>query len=172
MKTTNDNSRCLLLTDPTACVTYLAEISGEWPSMRIIRNIKPEGIRCPVSCYPYSEDTLIVTDVDQQSPAVHFVVIEEEARKIFSFQNNHFSFKFPFDVWESNGSVFVTDNERHCVFNIDVEEGSMAQVIGVYDDAGEEDGPIEIAKLSHPSGIAVRGSVIYIADHPREYQLR
>ena len=46
----------------------------------------------------------------------------------------------------------------------------MAPVIGVYDDAGEEDGPIEVAKLSHPSGIAVRGSVIYIAEHPREYQ--
>ena len=112
-------------------------------------------------------DTLIVTDVDQQSPAIHFVTVEEEeARKIFSFQNNHFNFKLPFGTYESNGSVFVTDNERHCVFNVDVEAGSMAPVTGVYDDAGEEDGPIEIAKLSHPSGIAVRGSVIYIAEHP------
>ena len=171
VKTKNDNSERLLLTDPRACVLYLAEISEEWTSMRILQNIKAEGIRCPVSCYPYSQDTLIVTDVDQQSPAVHFVAIEEEeARKIFSFQNNHFSFKFSFDICESNGSVFVTDNERHCVFNLDVEAGSMAPVIGVYDDAREEDGPIETAKLSHPSGIAVRGSVIYIAEHPREYQ--
>ena len=66
--------------------------------------------------------------------------------------------------------MFVTNNERHCVFNLDVEAGSMAPVTGVYEDAGEEDGPKEIAKLSHPSGIAVRGSVIYIAEHPREYQ--
>ena len=137
--------------------------------MRILRNIKADGIRYPVSCYPYSKDTLIVTDVDQQSPAVHFITIEE-ARKLFSFENNHFSFKFPFDICELNGSVFVTDNERHCVFNLDVEAGSMAPVIGMYNDAGEEDGPIEIAKLSHPSGIAVRGSVIYVAEHPREYQ--
>ena len=105
--------------------------------------------------------------MNQQSPAVHFVTIEE-ARKLFSFENNHFSFKFPFDICELNGSVFVTDNERHCVFNLDVEAGSMAPVIGMYD-AGE-DGPIEIAKLSHPSGIAVRVSVIYVAEHPREYQ--
>ena len=55
----------------------------------------------------------------------------------FSFQNNHFSFKFPFDICESNGSVFVTDNEKHCVFNLDVDAGSMAPVISVYDDAGE-----------------------------------
>ena len=109
--------------------------------------------------------------MDQQSSAVHFVTTEEEeARKIFLFQNNPFSFNFPFDICESNGSVFVTDNERHCVFNLDVEAGSMAPVIGVYDDAGAEDGPIEIIKLSHPGGIAVRGSVIYIAEHPREYQ--
>ena len=139
--------------------------------MRLIRNKKAEGIRYPVSCYPYSQDTLIATDADQQSPAFHFVTIEEEeARKIFSFQNNHFSFKFPFDICKSKRSVFVTDNEMHCVSNLDVEAGSMAPVIGVYDDAGEEDGPIEIAKVSHPSGIAVRGSVIYIAEHPREYQ--
>ena len=171
VKTKNDNSRRLLLTDPTASVIYLAEISEEWTSMRILRNIKADGIRYPVSCYPYSQDTLIVTDVDQQSPAVHFVTIEEEeARKLFFFENNHFSFKLPFDICELNGSVFVTDNERHCVFNLDVEAGSMAPVIGMYNDAGEEDGPIEIAKLSHPNGIAVRGSVIYVAEHPREYQ--
>ena len=66
--------------------------------------------------------------------------------------------------------MFVIDNERHCFFNLDVEAGSMAPVIGVYDYAGEEDGPIEIASLSYPSSIAVRGSVIYIAEHPREYQ--
>ena len=128
--------------------------------MRTIRKIKAEGIRYPASCYPYSQDTLIVTDVDQQSPAVHFVTIEEDAGKIFSFQNSHFSFKFSFGLCESNRSMFVTDNEMHCVFNLDGEAGSMAPVIGVYDDAGEEDGPIEIAKLSHPSSIAVRGYVI------------
>ena len=72
--------------------------------MRIIRNIKAEIIRYPASCYPYSQDTLIVTDVGQQSRAVHFVTIEEEARRIFSFQNNHFSFKFPFDICKSKGS--------------------------------------------------------------------
>ena len=107
--------------------------------MRILSNMKAEGInRYPVSCYPYSQDTLIVTYVDQQSPAIHFVTTEEkEARKIFSFQNNHFSFKFPFDICELNGSLFVTDNERHCVHSLDVKEGSLASVIGVYDDAGD-----------------------------------
>ena len=59
---------------------------------------------------------------------------------------------------------------RSTAFNPDVEAGSMAPVIGLYDDAGKEDGPLEIAKLSRPSGIAVRGSVIYIAEHPRECQ--
>ena len=101
VKAKNDNSRRLLLTDPTASVIHLAEISEEWTSMRILRNIKADGIRYPVSCYPYSQDTLIVTDVDQQSPAVHFVTTEEEeARKLFSFENNHFSFKLPVE-WVS-----------------------------------------------------------------------
>ena len=95
---------------------------------------------------------------------------KKKPERYFHFKIITLDFKFPFDICESNGSVFVTDNERHCVFNLDVEAGSMAPVIGVYDDAGEEDGPIEIAKLSHPCGTVVRGSVIYIAEHPRECQ--
>ena len=46
----------------------------------------------------------------------------------------------------------------------------MAAVFGVYDDEGEEDGPVEHAKLSYPSGFASRGSVTYIGEHPRELQ--
>ena len=46
--------------------------------MDIHENYTKEGIRYAVFCYPYSQDTLIGTDVDQQSPAVHFVTIEEE----------------------------------------------------------------------------------------------
>ena len=170
IKTRGDDSRRLLLTDPKASAIFLGEISEDWTVLRILRNIKVVDIKLPVSCFIYTQDTLIVTDVDEQTPAVHFVTIEAEARKIFSFSNPHLSFKFPFDICESNGHIFVSDNERHCVFELDITSRSMAPVFGVYDDEGEEDGPVEHAKLSYPSGLASRGSVIYIGEHPREFQ--
>ena len=113
---------------------------------------------------------MIVTDVDEQTPAVHFVTIEAEARKIFSFSNRHLSFKFPYDICESSGYIFVRDNESHCVFELDLTSNSMAPVFGVYDNEGEEDGPVEHAKFSYPSRLSSRGSVIYIGEHPREFQ--
>ena len=102
--------------------------------------------------------------------AVHFVTIEAEARKMFSFSNRHLSFKFPFDICESNGHTFLSDNERHCVLELDLTSRSMAPGFGVYHDEGAEDGLVEHAKLSYPSGLASRGSVIYIGEHPMEFQ--
>ena len=46
----------------------------------------------------------------------------------------------------------------------------MAPVFRVYGDEGEEDDPLEHAKLSYPSGFASRGSVIYTGEHARELQ--
>ena len=165
INTRGDDSRRLLLTDPEASAIFLGEISEDWT---VLRNIKVEDIKLHISFFIYTQDTLIVSHVDDQTPAVHFVTIEAEARKIFSFR--HLSFTFPFDICESNGHIFVSDNERHCVFELDLISRSMTLVFGVYDDEGEEDGPVEYAKLSYPSGLASKGSVIYIGEHPREIQ--
>ena len=43
-------------------------------------------------------------------------------------------------------------------------------VIGSYSTERKEDGPLDKAKLSCPAGIASRSEVIYIAEHPPDYQ--
>ena len=43
-------------------------------------------------------------------------------------------------------------------------------MVGSYDTEGQEDDPSDKATLSHPAGIASRGDVIYIAEHPPNYQ--
>ena len=42
-------------------------------------------------------------------------------------------------------------------------------VIGSYDTERQEDRPLDKATLSHPAGIASRGDVIYITEHPPNY---
>ena len=86
------------------------------------------------------------------------------------FKNNNVSFNFPCDICESNGSFFVSDNERHCLFKLDIQSRTMYLAIGCYDNEGQDDGPMAIATLSCPSGITSQGSTIYVAEHPREYQ--
>ena len=60
----------------------------------------------------------------------------------------------------------MNDNERHCVYKLDLTSRSMAPVFGVYGDEGKENGPVKHSKLSYPSGFASRCSVIYIGKHP------
>ena len=129
-------------------------------------NFQPDCIKVSVSCFLYSRYALIDTDVDQQSPALNFITFEEQIGQ-FSFHNPSSSFKFPFYICESNGSLFVADNERHYVFKPDVGTRSMTPVVGVYDQEGKEDVPAEIAS---PSRITSSGFVIYIAEHSREYE--
>ena len=80
-KTRGDVCRHLLLTDPKASAIFLGEISEDWTVLWILRNIKVKDIKLPVSCFIYTQHTSIVTDVDEHTPAVHFVTIEAEATK-------------------------------------------------------------------------------------------
>ena len=114
-----------LVIDPTSSVVYLTEVSEDWGSMRILRDIKPPCVQLPVSCYPYLQDTLIMTDINKDSPTVFFVTIDEDVHSEFTFKNNNVSFKYPFNICESNESFFVSDNERHCLFKLDIQSGTM-----------------------------------------------
>ena len=83
--------RRFFVTDPTSSVVYLTEISEDWGSMRILHDIKPPCVQLPVFCYPYSQDTLIMTDVNKDTPAVHFVTIDEvnSLSRTMSASNSH-----------------------------------------------------------------------------------
>ena len=65
---------------------------------------------------------------------------------------------------------FVSDNERHCLFEVHIQSRTMDLAIGCCDNEGQDDGPVATATLPCPSGITSRGSTIYVAEHPREYQ--
>ena len=113
-----ENSRRILLTDQRASTIHLGKISEDLTFLGIIRRFQPHGIKVLVFGFVCSQDALAITDVDQQSPpAVDFITVENDSEKI-SFHSPKFSFKFPFDICQSNGFLFVIDNERHCDFKL------------------------------------------------------
>ena len=60
--------------------------------------------------------------------------------------------------------------QKHCVYQLDIANKTFRPVIGSYDTEGQKDGPSDKATLSHPAGIVSRGDVIYIVEHPPNYQ--
>ena len=56
------------------------------------------------------------------------------------------------------------------MYQLDIANKTFRPVIGSYDTEGQEDDSSDKVTLSHPAGIASRGDVIYIAEHPPNYQ--
>ena len=101
---------------------------------------------------------------------VKFLTVDEEIKVEYSFHNTDFSIGFPFGICEATNGLYVADYAKHCVYQLDIANKTFRPVIGSYDTEGQEDSPSDKATLSHPAGIASRGDVIYIAEHPPNYQ--
>ena len=86
---------------------------------------------------------------------------------VSEFEGN---FEFPFAIVESVEGIFVSDARKHCVYQIDAQINSVTPAIGLHERSGEDDGPLNTAKLRSPTGLASRGSRIYIGEHPDEIQ--
>ena len=86
---------------------------------------------------------------------------------VSEFEGN---FEFPFAIVESVEGIFVSDTGKHCVYQIDAHNNSVTPAIGLHERSGEDDGPLNTAKLRSPTGLASRGSRIYIGEHPDEIQ--
>ena len=99
-----------------------------------------------------------------------FKVIEDAAtRKAFSLDGAS-GIKFPFGLCEVDGEVHFSDHLRHYIYKINFSEQSVSLALGIEDDPGQTDGPIESVKLCYPAGLAARGACLYIAEHPSEIQ--
>ena len=68
---------------------------------------------------------------------------------------------------ELQWKLFVSETGKHCV---DAQNNSVTPAIGLHEGSGEDDGPLNTAKLRSPTGLASRGSRIHIGEHPDEIQ--
>ena len=98
------------------------------------------------------------------------MTVDDEIKVEYSFHNTDFSIGFPFGICEATNGIYVADYAKHCVYQLDIANKTFRPVIGSYDTEGQEDSPSDKATLSHPAGIASRGDVIHIVEHPPNYQ--
>ena len=68
------------------------------------------------------------------------------------------NFEFPFATVESVEGSFVSDTGKHCVYQTDAQNNSVTPAIGLHERSGEDDGPLNTAKLRSPTGLASIGS--------------
>ena len=73
------------------------------------------------------------------------------------------SLNSPWDVLKDGNSLYVAMAGRHQIWRLDLASGEVGAWIG----SGREDiadGPAEESELAQPSGLALAGGVLYIAD--------
>ena len=95
-----------------------------------------------------------------------FLTVDDEIKVEYSFHNTDFSIGFPFGICEATNGIYVADYAKHFVYQLDIANKTFRP----YDTEGQEDSPSDKATLSHPAGIASRGDVTYMAEHPPNYQ--
>ena len=66
---------------------------------------------------------------------------------------------------DDNGDVYVFDNGHHCVYVFN-HQGTMICTIGTAGSSGSGDG-----QFYNPTGIAIRGDVLYVADQNKEHSV-
>ena len=86
---------------------------------------------------------------------------------VSEFEGN---FEFPFVTVESVDGIFVSDTGKHCVYQIDAQNNIVTPAIGLHERRGEDDGPLNTAKLRSPTSLASRSSRIHIGEHTDEIQ--
>ena len=87
----------------------------------------------------------------------------------FWFQNLKVILNFPLQLL-NQWKAFCLDTGKHCVYQIDAKNKSVTPATGLHERSEEDDGPLNTAKPRSPTGLASRGSQIYIGEHPDEIQ--
>ena len=47
----------------------------------------------------------------------------------------------------------MSDYEKHCLFELDIAQGTFTPVAGKYETEGQTDGSLDKATLSHPAAL-------------------
>ena len=66
--------------------------------------------------------------------------------------------------------IFVSDTGKQYFYQIDGQKNNVTPAIGLHERRGEDDDPLNTAKLRSPTGLASRGSQIYFVVHPDKIQ--
>ena len=80
-------------------------------------------------------------------------------------------FDFPRFLAISDTSLYVSDDQNHAIRVVNTGTGAVTTLAGVKGTSGTDDGTGTNAKFSSPSGLAISGAILYVADH-RNHAIR
>ena len=87
--------------------------------LTLTKKISPDGIKRPICCHQFSQDSVIVTSVPDPfsngDGSVVFVTVNGDTKVDFSFSNIDYCFSFPFGICESMDLIYVSDYGKHCL---------------------------------------------------------
>ena len=153
----------------------MTKISEDFTVLSIIRKIVTHEIERSICCFRFTPDALNGTCVSRHltndGTGIKFLTVDDEIKVEYYSTTlilvSDFRLEFVKPLMEY---IYVADYAKHCVYQLDIANKTFRPVVGSYDTEGQEDGPSDKATLSHPAGIVSRGDVIYIAEHPPNYQ--
>ena len=163
----------ILITDPKHSVIYLAELSPDLHSLEVLQIIRCNEIRKPIDCIPVNCQNqvlkqLLVSDADPLKPSLHLLDVYNDIKYNCSISDP--SMKFPFGLCDTSNLILLSDPKAHCLFKVDINCRTVISLVGEEENECRNDGPLETAKLSSPTGVACRSDAVYIAEHPKEFQ--
>ena len=136
-------------------LSFSGKFLRNFKSITLYRRIQSESDLKPVDCLYYAENCVLITDASSDNPGVKNLLLNDGEILVSEFEGN---FEFPFAIVESVEGIFVPDTEKHCVYQIDAQNNGVTPAIGLHERSGEDDGPLNTAKLRSSTGLASRGS--------------
>ena len=94
------------------------------------------------------QNCVLITDVNSNNPGVKNILFNDGEVLVSQFEGN---FEVPFAIVESVEGIFVSDTGKHYVYQID---NSVTPAIGLHKRSGDDDDPLNTAKLRSPTGLA------------------
>ena len=125
-----------------------------------------------MDCLCFGDNALIVTEGRNNrndTAGIRFIILDHAEERIeFSFmlpsENSS-----PFGLCELGDKIVCSHLGSHCLYELNVDTRNVSVIAGKLDD-GTDDGPVETASFSSPSGLASRGEVLYNVEHPLNQQ--
>ena len=95
---------------------------------------------------------LPVSDADSLKPSLHLLDVYNDIKHDCSISDP--SMKFPFGLCDTGNLILLSDPKAHCLFKVDINCRTVISLVGEEENEGRNDGPLETAKLSSPTGVA------------------
>lgn len=73
-------------------------------------------------------------------------------------------FRCPSDLAVADGILYVADTDNSTIRRVKLGTREVTTLVGKAGEPGSADGPFADARLNHPSGIAARGELLWVAD--------